>query len=88
MFSAVSFEVSKQFHVANEVGLLGLSLYVLGFAFGPLIWAPLSELKGRRPTLVWPIFGLAVLQAGVASGKDLQTILICRFWSGEFKPCK
>jgi hypothetical protein len=35
-------QVLQQFHVSQIVGTLGISLYVLGFAIGPLLWAPLS----------------------------------------------
>jgi len=43
IFSAAKLALSKQFHVSSEVGLLGLSLYVFGFATGPLVFAPLSQ---------------------------------------------
>lgn len=33
----------EHFHTSEEVATLGLSLFVLGFAIGPLFWAPLSE---------------------------------------------
>jgi hypothetical protein len=35
-------DVLASFHVSEEIGLLGVSLFVLGFAIGPLLWAPLS----------------------------------------------
>jgi MFS family permease len=31
-----------------DVYILGLSMFVLGFALGPLLWAPASEVFGRR----------------------------------------
>lgn len=34
IFSAATIAVARQFHVSAEVGVLGVSLYVLGFAFG------------------------------------------------------
>jgi DHA1 family multidrug resistance protein-like MFS transporter len=34
IFSSTIGEVSRKFHVSAEVGVLGVSLYVLGFAFG------------------------------------------------------
>ena len=34
IFSSTIGEVSKNFHVGAEVATLGISLYVLGFAFG------------------------------------------------------
>lgn len=36
-------EVVAYFGVSTQVATLGLSLFVLGFAVGPLLWAPLSE---------------------------------------------
>lgn len=31
-------DVSKQFHVSEVAALLGLTLFVLGYALGPMIW--------------------------------------------------
>ena len=73
--------------MSTEVGLLGVSLYVLGFAFGPILWAPLSELKGRKLPLILSMFGFSVFSIGTAVGKDLQTVLICRFFAGAFGSC-
>jgi len=84
IFSAATFAVARKFHVSAEVGILGVSLYVLGFATGPILWAPLSELQGRRMPLVVSSFGFSIFQIAVATGKDLQTVLICRFFCGFF----
>ena len=32
--------VPREFHVAKEVSTLGITLFVLGYAFGPIMWAP------------------------------------------------
>jgi MFS family permease len=40
--------VSQQFHVGREVAILGISLYVMGLATGPLFSGPLSEVYGRN----------------------------------------
>ncbi|KAK8075488.1 major facilitator superfamily domain-containing protein [Apiospora hydei] len=41
-------DLALEFHVTNTiVALMTVSIYVLGFALGPLILAPLSELYGR-----------------------------------------
>jgi DHA1 family multidrug resistance protein-like MFS transporter len=87
IFSAATFPFAAQFHVSSEVGILGLSLYVLGFATGPIVWAPFSELQGRRLPLVVGSFGLMIFQFAAATGKDLQTVLISRFWGGFFGAC-
>ena len=87
IFSAATRAVAGQFHVSTEVGVLGVSLYVLGFATGPILWAPLSELKGRRLPIVIAMFGFSLFQAAAATGKDLQTVLLSRFFGGLFGAC-
>jgi DHA1 family multidrug resistance protein-like MFS transporter len=87
IFSAATRVVAAEYGVGTTVGVLGTSLYVLGFATGPIFWAPLSELKGRRLPLVIASFGFSIFNIAVATGKDLQTILICRFWAGFFGAC-
>jgi MFS transporter, DHA1 family, multidrug resistance protein len=87
IFSAATGTVARKFGVSQEVGVLGVSLYVLGFATGPIFWAPFSELKGRRLPLVVGSFGFSIFAIAVAVGKDLQTVLICRFWGGFFGAC-
>ncbi|KAL8397596.1 hypothetical protein RB594_004346 [Gaeumannomyces avenae] len=87
IFSAATRAVAAEFDVSTEVGLLGVSFFVLGFAFGPTLWAPLSELKGRRMPIVVSMFGFSLFSIATATAKDIQTILICRFFSGFFGAC-
>ncbi|KAF2654347.1 MFS general substrate transporter [Lophiostoma macrostomum CBS 122681] len=87
IFSAAIGPVSRQFHVDSEVGTLGTSFFVFGYAFGPLMWAPFSELYGRKPPIIVGAFGFSVFSIAVAVGKDLQTVLICRFFAGLFGSC-
>ncbi|ROW12936.1 hypothetical protein VPNG_04690 [Cytospora leucostoma] len=87
MFSTDTRAVGSEFHVSTEVAELGVSFYVLGFAFGPTIWAPVSELKGRRLPIVLSMFGFSIFTIACAAGKDLQTILICRFFAGFCGAC-
>ncbi|KAH6720269.1 major facilitator superfamily domain-containing protein [Leptodontidium sp. 2 PMI_412] len=87
IFSAAAVGVEAEFHVGKEVGTLGTSLFVLGFAFGPVMWGPLSELHGRRLPIIIASFGFGVFGIAVAVAKDLQTIMICRFFNGIFGSC-
>ncbi|KAK3616208.1 hypothetical protein LTR56_026100, partial [Elasticomyces elasticus] len=87
IFSAAIGSVAEVFHVSREVGILGVSLYVLGFATGPLLWAPISELYGRRYPLLISSFGFSIFSIAVAVGKDIQTVFICRFFAGFFGAC-
>jgi DHA1 family multidrug resistance protein-like MFS transporter len=87
IFSAAIAPVSKEFRIGSVTGTLGVSLYVLGFATGPTLWAPFSELLGRRLPIIIAMFGFSIFQIAVAVGKDIQTIMICRFWGGFFGAC-
>lgn len=51
---------------------------------GPLIWAPLSEVYGRKPAVFIPYFIAAIFSFGTATAKDIQTIMITRFFTGFF----
>lgn len=84
VFSAAISGVSQEFNTSTEVGSLGVTLYVLGFAAGPTIWAPASELIGRRGPLSAGLFGCGVFTIACAVAKDIQTIMICRFFAGLF----
>lgn len=79
IFSAATIVVASAFDVSTEVGTLGLSLYVLGFATGPIIWAPLSELRGRRLPLILGMFGFTLFSFATATGKDYQTVMLTRY---------
>ncbi|OXV09877.1 hypothetical protein Egran_02361 [Elaphomyces granulatus] len=87
IFSTATTNIAQMFHVSPEVALLGLSLYVLGYATGPICWGPLSELRGRRLPILIAMFGFTIFQFAVATAKDLQTIMISRFFGGFFGAC-
>ena len=83
-----------------ELGISGLSLYLVGrcikqgvirdaenpvgSACGPLFWAPLSEIIGRRLAFLvsFPVFVLFNL-AGTVS-QSMASILVTRFFAGVF----
>jgi len=61
-----------------------LSSNSLGFALGPLCWAPISEIWGRRWSMLPAMFVLGLFSIGTAVGKNAQTIFITRFFAGVF----
>jgi hypothetical protein len=70
----------RDFNASTTVVTLGVTTYLMGLAIGSLIFAPLSELYGRRTVyigcmLVWLIF---IIPAGVAN--SLTTIMVVRFF--------
>ncbi|ESZ96910.1 MFS multidrug transporter [Sclerotinia borealis F-4128] len=77
-------QILETFNVGTEVVTLGVSLFVLGFAIGPLIWAPLSELYGRQVLFIGTYAMLTAFNAGAAGAQNIQTLLIMRFFAGAF----
>ncbi|EPS32860.1 hypothetical protein PDE_07821 [Penicillium oxalicum 114-2] len=84
VFSTATMVTAKEFGVSTEVMTLGTSLTVFGFALGPLFWAPLSELYGRRLPLFSGYAVFAIFQIPVAVAQNIQTIMVCRFLVGVF----
>ncbi|WVO13057.1 hypothetical protein L204_100667 [Cryptococcus depauperatus] len=74
----------REFHASQELLIGGISLFVVGFAFGPLFWAPLSEVFGRR--IVYIIsYGFLTLWSGASAGsKTVTQLLVFRFLAGFF----
>ena len=76
--------ISAYTGVSHEVAVLSISLYVLGFAFGPLCWAPVSEQFGRRWSLLPAMVCLGLFSIGTATSKNITSILVTRFFGGLF----
>jgi multidrug resistance protein len=77
-------EVIITFHVSTEVAILGISLFVCGFAVGPLLWAPMSEFYGRQVLLFGTYMALTAFNAGAAGAQNIQTLIVLRFFAGAF----
>ncbi|KAJ9095218.1 hypothetical protein QFC20_006695 [Naganishia adeliensis] len=73
-------QLSTAYGVGIEVATLGVSVYQLAFAFGPLYWAPLSEMYGPVFSVSFSIFTLFTL--GTALAKNTAAMLVCRFLAG------
>jgi MFS family permease len=83
-YSGSSEEIIAEFHASNELFSLGISLFVLGFAIGPALWAPLSELYGRRILFITThAFVVAFVGASVGC-KNMASFLVFRFLAGTF----
>ncbi|GAA5976462.1 hypothetical protein JCM10908_005508 [Rhodotorula pacifica] len=82
--SAAIPELTTVFHKDLTVLTLSVSLYVLGFALGPLLWAPFSEQWGRRPIYIITYALFAIFNIPCAVAKNVETLLVCRFLAGFF----
>ncbi|KAJ3496269.1 hypothetical protein NLG97_g2783 [Lecanicillium saksenae] len=77
-------EIFIDFGVSQEVAILGVSLFVLGFALGPLLWAPLSEVFGRQKLFFISYLALTAFNAGAAGANSIGALIVLRFFAGAF----
>jgi hypothetical protein len=81
-YSGSATDILAYFHTRDEIFALGIALFVLGFAVGPALWAPLSELYGRR-ILFFATHGVMVaVVAGTAGCKSITALMILRYLIG------
>lgn len=82
VYSSAITDIQHEFQVSVTVSRLVISLYVFGFAFGPMVWGPASELYGKTRPL-WIGYALfCIFQIPTALAKDIYTLLIFRFLAG------
>lgn len=73
----------EYFGVSEEVIILSsVTVFVLGFGFGPLIFAPLSEEVGRKPIYVVTLGMAVIFIVPCAVAKNIGTLLVCRLIDG------
>ncbi|OCK76525.1 MFS general substrate transporter [Lepidopterella palustris CBS 459.81] len=78
----VSF-MDAEFHNTSAIlSACTVSIFILGYAFGPLFLSPLSEIYGRRPVLDYSNLFFAVWNLGCALCPNLTSLLIMRFLGG------
>nr|AOR51708.1 MFS general substrate transporter [Phaffia rhodozyma] len=72
--------MTAEFGSSNELNTVGLTTFVIGLAVGALVWAPLSEILGRRRILLSSLFSYSLIGMGVALSQNIWSIIICRFF--------
>lgn len=84
VYSPAVNEIAQEFNVGSEVSILGISLLLVGFGIGPLVWAPLSEVYGRKLAVLTPFFIASMFTFGAGAAENLETLLVTRFFQGFF----
>lgn len=84
MIAPASPIIAKEIGVSQTVVVLNISLFVVGFCVGPLLWGPLSEVFGRRVSLLPPMVALTLWSIGTGLSRDAASIFVTRFFSGVF----
>ncbi|KAG9051619.1 hypothetical protein FS837_000006 [Tulasnella sp. UAMH 9824] len=77
-------QLIEHFSLSRILATLTISLFVVGFCVGPLVWGPLSEHYGRRPILLAGFFGYTAFQVGCAVAETKEQVLVFRFLGGAF----
>ena len=72
------------FHTNSSIATLGTALSVFGYASGPMLWSPLSEVPsiGRNPVYILTFALFVMAQVPIACAKNMVTVLLFRFLSG------
>lgn len=76
--------MTADFGVSETLGQLGLFCFNFACAIAPLFLAPFCELVGRRIVYVGAYALFVVVFIGLALGKNIETILVMRTFSGLF----
>ncbi|KAI0808175.1 MFS general substrate transporter [Fomes fomentarius] len=82
--SGVIPDLMREFSFSREVGALTISIFVVGYCVGPLLWGPLSESVGRKPVFVGTFLVYTGFQIGSALAPNTAAVLIFRFLGGTF----
>lgn len=82
--------VMHEFGVSINAAALGLSMYVLAYGIGPLLWSPLSEVPfiGRNPPYLLTFAIFVILLVPTALVDNFPGLVVLRFLLGFFgSPC-
>lgn len=88
MFAPGVPNVMEDFKSDNEsIGSFVVSVYLLGYCFGPLLIAPLSEMYGRQPlynacNLLYTVFNVAC-----ALAPNMASLIVFRLFAGLAGSC-
>ena len=75
-------QIEKEFYISQEVATIGLSLFVVGLAVGPMFVSPLSESYGRRPIYLVTTFFFVVFNIQCAVAQNAAIMLVGRLLDG------
>jgi MFS family permease len=83
MFAPGAVELVRQFGITSSVlAAFTVSIYLVGFALGPLVIAPLSEIYGRLMIIQICNLIFVAFTIGCAASTDSPMFLVFRFVAG------
>ncbi|KAE8332104.1 major facilitator superfamily domain-containing protein [Aspergillus sergii] len=73
---------AEEFGVSREVSLVVVTVFVIGFGVGPMAFAPMSEMFGRRPVYALTLLIAVIFIIPCAVSKNIGTLIVCRAIDG------
>ena len=82
MLASALTSIGHDLHIGDAETQLAMSIFVLGFALGPMFFSPLTEVYGRKP--IWLLGGSWFLVWNTACGftRNKSLMIACRFLAG------
>ena len=71
--------IASDLHVSKERIQTTLALFTMGFAVGQLLWGPLSDSYGRKPTIIVGVIVAAVIALWLTQVGSYTTVTYCAF---------
>lgn len=76
-------DINRQFgNTNNMIATLSVTIYLLGYAVGPLVLAPLCESYGRKSIISGANVFFCIFQIGCALAPNMAALTVCRFLTG------
>ena len=72
--------IGLAFGASTSLAQLSLSSFLAGFAFGQIIYGPLSDRRGRKPVLLGGLVIFLVASIASAFAKSIEFLIIARFF--------
>lgn len=74
--------IADDFSVTDGMVQLTISSYLLGFAFGQLLYGPLTDSFGRKPILMFGLIIFAIAAAFCGLAASIDQLITARFFHG------
>jgi MFS family permease len=77
--------IGEEFGVSSpQKKTLPISVFMIGFMSGPVIWGPLSEQYGRRVVIVFAFVAFVLWTMACALSPNFDALIVFRFFVGVF----
>jgi MFS family permease len=76
-------QIAEEFKITNQEALvLPISIFLIGYVVGPLIWGPSSEYFGRKKPMLVSYCGFMIFTMACAVANSYASLLVFRLLNG------